>query len=173
MRLFKTGTRLAMKALQTIFGSDFLDSLGKFLNDLEGMQAGFRSRHLEVLNMLKAPSSSFFLTTFPSEARWEDSQRLAQVLKEESIPLRGVFMNRVEIEPGPEPTASTTPGLAAPALAELHQLWSFQSRELANQDQWRKRYSNLGSEFILAVPRRSEPIHDVASLSELGKLLVS
>jgi anion-transporting ArsA/GET3 family ATPase len=171
LRLFRTGTRLAMKALQTIFGSDFLDSLAKFLNDIEGMQAGFQSRHREVLTMLRSPSCSFFLTTFPSEARWEDSQKLARLLKDESIPFRGVFMNRVEKDPGPEPLPMAA--ISPAAFEQLRQLWHYQSKEVANQSLWKEKYSSLGADFVVTIPRQSRPIHDVASLSELGKLLVS
>lgn len=177
LRLFKSGTRLAMKALQTLFGSDFLDSLGKFLNDLEGMQAGFRGRHLEVLQMLKAPSSSFFLTTFPSEARWNDSVRLKQALSDEQIPLRGVFVNRIEKNPGPDPVAASLAGpsfgISPEALADLRILWDFQSREVRNQSIWKDKFAALGADFVTPIPRQAGPIHDVASLSTLGQVLLS
>src|SRR5690606_38704449 len=81
LSFFKTGTKLAMKALQKIFGSDFLDALGEFLQDLEGMQSGFRARHFEVMELLRSPQSAFFLVSYPSEARFLDSRSFLNSLK--------------------------------------------------------------------------------------------
>lgn len=170
LRLFRAGTRIAMKALQAILGSDFLDSLGKFLTDLEGMQAGFQNRHREVLAMLRSKDCSFFLTTFPSQARWEDSGRLLTALAGESIPLRGVFLNRVE----PQPTAlNGNVPLSAEQSQEVEKLLAFRRQEVEHQKPWTEKFATLPADFLVQIPRQTHPVHDVASLSELGRILLS
>lgn len=171
MRLFRSGTRLALRALQTLFGAEFLDSLGRFLEDLEGMQAGFQSRHREVLALLRSPSSSFFLTTFPSEGRWEDSLRLMEVLKGEGIPLEGVFLNQVEPTPGPRPVSLNSG--SEPFQRDLARWWDLAAAEIEAQRPWRERLASLKPTFTKSIDRRSSPIHDVASLSEIGNQLLS
>lgn len=93
---FQKGTQLAMRALQTILGGEFIDNLALFLNDLEGMQTGFRERHLAVLDLLRHPSTAFVLVTQPSEARLLETLEFQKVLQKEQIHLEKLILNRME-----------------------------------------------------------------------------
>lgn len=85
LKLFQTGTKVAMKLLQKIFGSDFLAAFGKLMDDIDGMQAGFRKRNLEVLEVLQSKNSAFLLVTFPSQQRFQESEAFASTLKDRNL----------------------------------------------------------------------------------------
>ncbi len=95
-QLFQRGTQLAMKGLQKILGSDFLEHLSVFLTDLQGMQSGFKERHLAVLDLLKNPSTAFVLVTQASEARFLESVEFRKMLETEHLNLDRVILNRLE-----------------------------------------------------------------------------
>ncbi len=166
MRFFKTGTRLAMGALKLVFGSAFLDSLGTFLADLDGMQVGFRSRNLEILKVLRSPESGFLLVTVPSESRALDCAEFAATLKEREIPLTRLVLNRLEAEP----PASFTPG------GPLERIRAYQQTLYQQQNRWAEKTIELVGASTLSpvrIERRDSALHELSTLSELGRLLVS
>jgi anion-transporting ArsA/GET3 family ATPase len=171
--LLRTGTRIAMKFLKTLFGSDFLDSLGGFFSDLEGMQIGFRERHLEVLELMRGPATAFFLVTYPSEARFLESQSFLQTLAETRIPLSGVFLNRVEpTVPGLLPT--DTASASEPDRAAINAVLSYLASLSQQQQPWLDRFEKLAPDNLLRrIPRQIGALHDITALSQIGALLVN
>lgn len=162
LAFFKHGTKLAMKAIQTIFGGEFLSKLGELLADIEGMQTGFRSRHLEVMQLLQSPVAAFLLVTFPSQARFEESVAFLKALEEYRVPLAGLVLNRVE--PPVPPVSGESP--------ELKALLDYYSKLHAQQKEWIDEFARAMADIPRwVIPRRSEAIHDVASLSDLTSYL--
>lgn len=161
---FKQGTKLVMKMLQTIFGSDFLNRLAELFEQLEGMQAGFRSRHLEVMRLLQGPSAAFILVTFPSQARFEESVAFLKALDEFQVPLSGVVLNRVEPE---------VP-FVAEASTELNAILDYYRKLHEQQQEWVNEFHGaLGKTPCQVVPRRTTTIHDTEALSDLARAVVS
>lgn len=170
LSLFRTGTKLAMKFLQKLFGSEFLDSLGKFFNDLEGMQAGFRQRHLEVLELMRSPSTAFLFVTYPSEARFLESQTFVKTLGDQRIPLAAIVLNRVERE---VPRAiGAVPGLEASALAQVNNVLSYLNTAYTQQQTWVRRFVDLAATTpLVQVPRQEGVLHELSTLIKLGDAL--
>ena len=163
LRLFRTGTKLAMKMLQTIFGSNFMTSFGEFIDDLEGMQAGFRQRHLQVIELLRSERTAFLLVTYPSETRYLESMAFLRTLEEQKIDLRAVILNRVEPS-CPEREAGTA----------IHDVLNYLHALHAEQKKWIDRFQHaIPSLDIRTIPRQEDDIHEVSALSQLGRLLVS
>lgn len=161
--LFKQGTKLAMKALQTIFGGEFLKELGQVLEDLEGMQAGFRKRNLEVLDLLKSKKTAFFLISSATQRRLEEATVFTDSLSHKGISLSALILNRLE----PEVTVS---GEEKDKISELcsyyDDIYSFQQKIIGDFKVL------LPSTPTYLVARRYAPVHEVQTLSELGNVFL-
>lgn len=170
--LFRQGTKMAMKLLEKIFGNDFFKALAEVMNDLEGMHTGFRERNLEVIRLLKSDATGFFIVTYPSEVRLCESIDFIKVLKEKEIPLSGIILNRIE-KPCPMETPGTV-GLRPQEREEIDRVLAYRNDLVAQQQQWLVKFA----EFIKNIPeirleKHSQSIHDLETLSQIGKRLVS
>lgn len=171
-RLFQRGTKLAMKAFQIIFGSEFLERLGELMTDLEGMQSGFRQRHLEVLSLLKSEATAFFLVTYPTEPRYLETLAFLKSLKDQAVPLAGLILNRVE--PAVPAHVPREVEISVEDRARLNALISYFHSLYASQDLWVEKFAAATPTLPRwVIPRQHAPLHDVAQLSQLGRYLVS
>lgn len=166
MQFFRTGTKIAMGALKLIFGGEFLDSLGAFLSDLEGMQSGFQNRNLEVLEVLRQDSTAFLLVTVPSESRAADCDTFRLTLAEKKIPLARLILNRLE-----KPVPPSLEGVTG-RQPELERVLAYQNALHQQQETWIRRIASMVSCPTVRIERQSGALHDVSALSELGRLLV-
>ncbi|MSP19409.1 MAG: ArsA family ATPase [Bdellovibrionales bacterium] len=170
--LFRQGTRMAMKVLEKLFGSDFFKALAEVMDDLEGMHKGFRDRNLEVLALLKSDTTGFFLVTYPSEIRFSESQHFIRVLKEKRIPLSGVILNRIE----PAGPLRLLDSVALPKITreEIEVVLRYRAELVSQQQYWLSKFNEAaGTLSQIRLEKRTEDIHDLETLSQIGKILVS
>jgi anion-transporting ArsA/GET3 family ATPase len=147
-----------------VLGGDFLDSLGSFLDDLGGMQAGFHQRNIEVMNLLRSPNTAFLLASYPSEVRYLESVAFGKTLAAQRIPLAGLFLNRLEPEP---PAASAAmPAGVRDAIAYYRGLFEQEQHWVA---QFAAAFPALP---VKRIEKRTGALHDLVNLSELGKTLL-
>lgn len=171
IQLFRTGTKLAIKMIQRLFGAEFMESFSKFMDDLEGMQAGFRQRNLEVLELLRSPQTAFFLVTFPSEVRYLESVEFVSTLKERRIPLSALILNRVE-PPVPE-SVPPGEGTSAENTREMNALLAYYHGLYAQQKHWVDKFrESMPALSLSQIYRQERSVHDIGSLSHLGSFLV-
>jgi anion-transporting ArsA/GET3 family ATPase len=164
LQFFKAGTRLAMNALKLIFGAEFLDTLGNFLADLEGMQTGFQNRNLEVLGILRHPSTAFFLVTVPSESRTQDLRAFCETLKDKQISLERVILNCLE-----KAVEAIPPTLPASIVRALE----YQKALGDQQKTWAEEITSFAPCPVVRIERKRGALHNVSALSEVGRLLVN
>lgn len=164
LQWFQHGTKMAMKLMEKVFGSDFLTNFGSFMEDLHGMHEGFRKRNLQVMDLLRGPDSAFVLVTYPSEVRVRESETLWTTLQEERIELAAVLANRVEPTPPPIPT---------PCPPGAQRLLEFSHGVHGAQQEWvralRGKMPNVPIQTIL---RRPHGPNDIESLSSIGGELI-
>lgn len=169
--LFRQGTKIAMKALQTIFGGEFLQQLGEVLEDLEGMQAGFRKRNLEVLDLLKSKKTAFFLVSTATEARLQEAQHFHTILEGMGIPLSRLILNRLEPKVPDAPLEWN--GIAKDDQTKVSELLQYHHRihELQSTvvSQFRNALPSIPTHLIA---RRYAPVHEIQELSLLGDSLL-
>jgi len=163
LQFFRHGTKLAMKLLQTVFGAEFLDRFAALMNDFDGMQNGFRERHLALMNLMQSDRTAFFLVTYPSEGRYLECRAFLETLTTLKIRLRGLVLNRVE----PSVPQSMPQGADA-----FRPWWEYQRARIAEQARWREKFGDL-SASLRSLPRLGQDIHNTRSLSQLGRMLVS
>ncbi|NDC25069.1 MAG: hypothetical protein EBZ49_13220 [Proteobacteria bacterium] len=164
---FQRGSQLAMKALQKVLGSAFLDQLALFLNDLEGMQSGFKARHLAVLELFKNPTTSFVLVTQASEARFLESVEFHKVLQSEGIRLDQLILNRMET------TAHErhTPGLSRESLEWITAFARYLHELQLIQKKWMDAFKTALPVPTVLIPRNSKSLTNLETLLELGNSL--
>lgn len=166
--IFQKGTQLAMRALQTILGGEFIDNLALFLNDLEGMQTGFRERHLAVLDLLRNSSTAFVLVTQPSEARLLETLEFQKVLQKEHIHLEKLILNRMEPNFGP----LTFSNLNAENQTWF-QSWSHFLTELnLVQTKWAAAFGAALKVPTLTLSRSATPMNQLSALVQIGNYLL-
>lgn len=172
LSIFQKGTKVAMKLLQKIFGAEFLERFASLMDDLEGMQAGFRNRNLEVIRLLQSLETAFLLVTYPSELRHLECSTFKQTLLEQKISLSGVILNRIEPRVPEMPTS--LPVLSHADAEQLRLLVAYRQGVRAEHQLWGEKIAALFSEIpTWQVERHQGTLHDVQSLSKLGRLLVS
>jgi len=172
LQIFRQGTKLAMKIIQRIFGAEFLKEFAELVDDFDGMQAGFRTRNLEVIQLLQSPATAFMLVTLPTETRYLECENFLETLQNHRIPLSALIMNRIEPE---VPSTDSIRDLDATPenRAQIVALLEYYGRLHYLQQKWIQRFDQLLPDALrVTIPRQTHPIHDIASLSELGCRLV-
>ena len=139
--LWRSGTGFAMKGLQTLFGKEFMNSLGGFFSDLEGMQSGFRERNLAVLDLLRSDATCFLLVTTPTETRFLESVKFKGFLEAQRIPLSAVVLNR--LEPSCPETWIRPDRLPAEQAQKVEAIVHFSSLQYRHQKRWIDEFTRL------------------------------
>ena len=163
LRMFRSGTRMAMKLLHRVLGSHFLDDLADFLEQLGGMEEGFRTRHLEVLQLLRHESTAFLLVTDASEARYRESVAFRRVLQEKGIRLAAILANRLEPPvPGATRWLDEHPGAQGEWLR-------YHAAVAEAEGEWLARLAEAFPDVAMhRIPRAEGDLHEISRLAELG-----
>ena len=165
LKLFQHGTKVAMKLLQKVFGAEFLGEFNRLMDDIEGMQSGFRKTHLDVIELLRSKETAFLLVTVPSHSRLQESVSFHKSLLEQHIRLSGVVMNRLERE-CPDMVKGSDD-------ANVEDWLKYQSALYREQKKWAMAFHDaFQSIAIKEIPVQTGNLHDVAHLSQLGRLLI-
>jgi anion-transporting ArsA/GET3 family ATPase len=169
--VFHGGTKLVLKALRRIFGPEFFDAFEDFLSALDGLEAGFRVRNLEVLTLLRSEQCAFLLVTRANEARFLESVAFQEVLKNERISLRALFLNGLEADPGETPVKAAQDGKDT-LLDPVKRWWEYRHSLWREQALWAEMFETTFEKIIVKkVPRTAEPPHTLAALARLGEAL--
>lgn len=169
--LFRQGTRLAMKMLRRIFGSEFLETFGKFLDDLEGMHAGFRKRNLEVLELLRGPTTAVLVVNTASETRYLETRAFLQTLGEQRIQVAMLILNRLE----PLVSSELPNGFEAPEKETAYYLGILQHYHslYVVEQWWVERFEGLRPDLdLVRIEQWGEFTHPKEVLLRLGKQLL-
>lgn len=157
----QSGTRMAMALLQKVFGGEFLDQLGGFFRDMEGLRQGFLERHREIHRILRQPETGFILVSRATESRLEECKRFFDMLASQQIAPAKIVLNRVE---PPAPKTSATPSESA---------WTnYLQKVEAAEATWLRAFEEKFPTSVQTVPmQRSEP-ENLDALTLLGRTLV-
>ncbi|MFN2451995.1 MAG: ArsA family ATPase [Candidatus Dormibacteria bacterium] len=161
-RAFNVAASPFLRMADRLLGADMLSELGTFVADVQGMYAGVQARAQAVYDLLRSPQSGFVVVTTLEPAAFAEGEFFARTLRDYSMPLRGVVVNRILPESLRDP--------AARALAH---------RLIDDSDSVRRWSAKLGGgltsgaarlagEAHLALEQRAE--RDAAQLGRLEKL---
>jgi anion-transporting ArsA/GET3 family ATPase len=118
LQRLRSGGALVLRRLAKLVGSQFLDDIGAFLVDFQGVLAGFLARAQEIDQLLRGADVSFVLVLAPEVAAVDEALYFQARLREASIPLGAFVANRVHPPPGLADAQAIAARLGArPALA--------------------------------------------------------
>ncbi len=185
-RLMLGTTAVVYKLMGYIFGSDFLDDLTQFFEDFQGLYQGFVERHKVVLDLFRAPTTSFVTVCAPTESSLDVATFFQHELAQRELPRGGVIVNQVHTCDGATHDArlvlgtladrlaadlppATSPALLARLGMAHRRLHALRVAEDALTE--RVRTAAKGGGFYQEVARLDGNVHDLDSLLEVGRML--
>jgi anion-transporting ArsA/GET3 family ATPase len=100
LQRLRSGSALILRRLAKFVGSQFLEDVGAFLVDFQGVLAGFLARAEKIDRLLRSPEVSFLLVLAPEVAAVDEALSFYTRLRDASIPLGAFVANRVHAPPG-------------------------------------------------------------------------
>ena len=179
-----------MHMADRLLGSDLLGELGEFVNDLQTLYGGIQSRARMVSRLLRSQRVGFVIVTTLEPAAFAEAEYFAASLRERSMPLRAMVLNRVLPDFLRDQEAIRT----AEALADDHRGAQALGRaletrvnaalvagmagsftllsQLAQRDaQQLARLRGLHAVAVARVPLISEPVNDLEGLARVAASL--
>jgi anion-transporting ArsA/GET3 family ATPase len=118
LRRLRSGGAFVIQRMGKFVGSQFLDDLGVFLADFQGVLGGFLERAQAIETLLRRPEVGFLLVFAPELPAVEEALFFFERLKTAGIALDAFVANRVLPVPGVTGKEALTAALAGhPALA--------------------------------------------------------
>jgi anion-transporting ArsA/GET3 family ATPase len=178
LQRLRSGSAIVLRRLAKFVGNQFLDDVGAFLLDFQGVLAGFLARAEEIDRLLRSPDVSFLLVLAPEVAAVDEALFFSARLREGGIPLGSFVANRVHPRPGladrDEIAArlAAQPSLAGVARADVddaaRRLAALAVAGTALHESERRELARLAASAP-GVPITEVPLlaHDVDNLAEL------
>jgi anion-transporting ArsA/GET3 family ATPase len=130
LQRLRSGGALALQRLGKLVGSRFIDDLGAFLADFQGVLGGFLERAHAIDALLRRPDVGFLLVLAAEQPAVNEALYFHQRLREAGLTLDAFVANRVLPRPGLTDEAALRAHLAAqPAL----QGWPAAERDQAGR----------------------------------------
>jgi anion-transporting ArsA/GET3 family ATPase len=179
--LLGRGTAFVLRGLARFTGAAFLDLVGQFVTDLNGLFGGFRERAKEVYDNLRGPDVAFVIVTSPSPLAVGEAVYFSKKLADYGITPAGVVVNRVHHAvqmPGDLDSAMLMPhlpaGTDAADLLERMRKAAADHAALSQRDQEglrRLRQHVTPGMSYTEVPALAEDVHDLRMLAHMGEHL--
>jgi anion-transporting ArsA/GET3 family ATPase len=180
LKVFSAAVGTATGILTKLLGGQVLRDVQTFVAALDTVFGGFRERAEQTYRLLQAPGTSFLVVAAPEPDALREASYFVERLSTEGMPLSGLVLNRRHI-----PAAEDLSGERAAAAAEDledgggHALVAGLLR--VHEDRMRRsdREQALAARFtgahprvpVAEVPARSQDVHDLAGLRDIGTSL--
>lgn len=128
-RLLERGSRTVMAVLKKLAGEQTVTEIAEFFSLISELAEGFRSRSLEMMELLESKHTSFVLVSAASPAARFDALRFLGLLNDNKLPFGGAIINRVHAPP-------------SFSADDLPQLMPSKPRQVSRQD-WEQLASDL------------------------------
>jgi anion-transporting ArsA/GET3 family ATPase len=187
LQRLRAGGALVVRRLAKLVGSSFLDDLGAFLVDFQGVLGGFLNRADAIDRLLRGPDVAFLLVLAPAVAAVDEALYFHARLREAGIPLGAFVANRVQPAPGLDDAAAIVgalradpafTGLAEATLAEAAARLAPVAQAFgALRESERRELGRLGARApgipITEIPLLDHDVDNLAELRAVGEALVS
>ena len=95
-RLARQGRHLVLRGLDKLTGGPFINDLAEFLGEFRNILEALQEAGRSVRTLLRAETTRFYLITSPQPARLDEAAAFLEQLKQRSLPLGGIIINRVQ-----------------------------------------------------------------------------
>lgn len=85
-----------VRAIARIVGAQALDDALAFFRAFDGMDAGFRHRAVQVVNLLRSPNTSYVVVTSPNLETIDEADYFVSKLQEEGLSTAALIINRIQ-----------------------------------------------------------------------------
>jgi anion-transporting ArsA/GET3 family ATPase len=178
-RMLSVGVRVVTNAINKVLGTQMLRDVQTFVAAFDTLFGGFRQRAEATYALLKANETAFVVVATPESDSLREAAYFVERLSRDGMPLAGLLLNRVTINPIPgltfEQATTAAERIAAdhPLTAGMLRLHADRARSVARERRLRRRFAAAHPRVSTAyVPTLSRDVHDLAGLREVGALAV-
>ncbi len=180
-RLAAAGFGIFTGVLGKILGAQVLTDVGTFVAAIDTTFGGFRERADETFALLQQDSTAFLVVATPEPDALREASYFVERLRDESMPLGGLIVNRVQAVDQSLMSAETATAAAQRIAGEsgsqsltarLLEMHALRLRERERQHHVTERFTGAHPGVPIAqVPALAEDVHDLDGLREIGNLL--
>ncbi len=177
LKVFSAAMGTATGVLTKLLGGQILRDVQTFVAALDTVFGGFRERAEQTYRLLQADGTSFLVVAAPEPDALREASYFVERLGADGMPLAGLVLNRMHV-----PAAEDLSGERATAAAEDledaggHALVAGLLRVHADRMRRAEREHGLAARFtsahpqvpIAQIPARSQDVHDLGGLREIG-----
>jgi anion-transporting ArsA/GET3 family ATPase len=181
-RIAALGFGIFTNVLGKLLGAQVLADVGDFVADIDTTFGGFRERADATYALLKDSGTEFIVVAAPERDALREAAYFVERLNQDSMPLGGLILNRVQEVPetgltqdqvlaAAQKLTAEGEGPLTAALLELH----------AQRMEIKERQKHLAMRFTAAhpnvavqpIPAMAQDVHDLAGLREIGQALAN
>jgi anion-transporting ArsA/GET3 family ATPase len=176
-RVFGRSTGIVFAIFARVTGVDMLSDLSTFFRSLSGILDGFKDVTKGVSELLRDPTTTFFVVTSPEPEPAGEAEFLAERLTERGMSRGGLIVNRLHFDGLGENSADHVQTLLTPELGQrlakrvAGNLADFDVLVRRDHDTVAKLSRELGERRPILVPHLDEDVRDVAGLARLAEHL--
>jgi len=177
MRMINFGTRVALRAVTRITGSDLFADVANFFQQFEGMYETFKLRARRVRELMAARRTAFVVVTAPTEPSLNEARYFADRLTKERMPLGGLIVNRAHAVPAvqglEDPNALAKRFENGPLADSLRVYASWRAVSVREDRLLAAMRGAIEGTPVWRIPDLADDVVDVRSLREVGRLLAA
>lgn len=95
MKAVNVAAQAFVRQVSKVVGAEVFDDAITFFQAFDGMEAGFKERAEQVLDLLTSPETSYVLVASPKRDTVAEAQYFAEKLAEADIPIAALIVNRM------------------------------------------------------------------------------
>jgi anion-transporting ArsA/GET3 family ATPase len=181
-RIAALGFGIFTNVLSKLLGAQVLADVGNFVADIDTTFGGFRERADATYALLKDSGTEFIVVAAPERDALREAAYFVERLNQDSMPLGGLILNRVQEVPETGLTQDQVLAAAQKLTAEGEgQLTSALLELHAQRMEIKERQKHLAMRFTAAhpnvsvqpIPALAQDVHDLAGLREIGEALAN
>jgi len=181
-RIAALGFGIFTNVLSKLLGAQVLADVGNFVADIDTTFGGFRERADATYALLKDSGTEFIVVAAPERDALREAAYFVERLNQDSMPLGGLILNRVQEVPetgltqdqilaAAQKLTAEGQGPLTAALLELH----------AQRMEIKERQKHLAMRFTAAhpnvavqpIPALAQDVNDLAGLRQIGEALAN
>ena len=175
LKALNVAAQAFLRSVTKVVGGEVLDDAIAFFSAFQGMEEGFRDRADQVLKLLSDPATAFVLVASPRRDTVEEATFFARKLREASIPVEALVVNRMHPKFGEGLAEAARERAATLGDTPLGQLYGNLAdfRLVASREE--EHLAGLAEQVapapVVRVPFLRSDVHDLDGLAAVGEHL--
>jgi anion-transporting ArsA/GET3 family ATPase len=180
LKIVNIAAQPILRTIGRVIGADVLADAINFFQAFEGIESGFRDRAESVQKLLKSDVTKYLVVASPRRDTVDEAIYFSRQLRSAGMAVTGLIVNRLQPLFGPgtaeeaESAARAAQDRGETDLAVLHRNLAHLRRiSEAEEDAIAPLLSFAANSVISRVYQRSEDVHDIGAIRNLGRDLVA